>query len=119
MTKLDWNIGRVNDHNDALITGAVKDVSTIAERTASQLMNTVSPSAFAVFDNTATLVRKPFTTIGTPANYGKLAKTIPAIPMDIAMKSVRLPFSRIDDAMNYVVNNNLERVVAGAKSLTT
>lgn len=109
MTKLNWNIGQIDNKNDALLTGAVQDIASLTSRTASSALNTISPSALAAFDNTTTLIRKPFNTIGTAENYGKLARTIPAVPMDLIMKSIRLPFSRIDDALNYVVNNNLQR----------
>lgn len=119
MTKLDWNIGRVGEGNDALITGAVKDVASLTNRTAAQLMNTVSPSALAAIDNTATLISSPKKTLGTGENYKKLATTIPAVPLDVAMKSVRIPFSRIDDILNYGINNNLERWVAWIKAVTT
>jgi hypothetical protein len=77
-------------------------------------MNTVSPSTLAVVDNTLSLISNPKNFI-TGTNYAKLAKTVPAIPMDIMMKAFRLPFSRIDDALQYVVNNNLERVTEAVK----
>jgi len=119
MTKLNWQAGSVDANNDALITGAVKDVFSFTDRTASQVMNTVSPTALAAVDNTATLIRKPINTIGTWENYWKLAKTVPAVPMDIALKAFRLPFSRLDDALTYAVNNNLDRMWETAKALTT
>lgn len=119
MATLNWSIGTVQDRNDALITGAIQDVASVTTRGASSVLNTVSPSALAVFDNTTTLIRKPFTTLGTAENYWKLARTVPAIPMDLIMKAIRLPFSRIDDALNYVVNNNLDRGLEAVKSVTT
>lgn len=119
MVNLDWNIGQVNEGNDSLIWGALWDVATLTNRTAWSIANTLSPSALAVVDNSATLVRKPIKTVFTAENYGKLAKTVPAIPMDLAMKGVRLPIWFIDNVLNYGINNNLERWVAGIKALTT
>lgn len=118
MTKIDWNIWKIDEWNNALVTWAVTDVGRVTQRTASSVLNTVSPSALAVADNTLSLVSNPANFIKAE-NYGKLAKTVPAIPMDIMMKAFRLPFSRLDDALNYTINNNLERGTTAIKGLTT
>jgi len=119
MVNLDWKIGNVTNDNDALISGAFKDITTLGSDTAGSAMNVISPSAHALIDNTATLGRKPFKTAFTAENYGKLAKTVPAIPADVVMKWVRLPVSFIDNFLTYGINNNLQRGITATKSLTT
>jgi len=119
MANLNWNIGRVNESNDALVSWAISDISTLAGQTAASVVNIFSPTAHAVVDNTTTLVRKPIQTIWTAENYGKLARTVPAVPLDMWMKALRFPVSALDNGLNYLVNNNLERGVEAVKSVTT
>ena len=119
MTRANWNIWSVGPDNDALLTAPLTDAWAFVSRTASSVAHTLSPTALAAFDNTAALIRQPIKTIGTAENYGKLAYTLPAAIMDIVAQAGKLPFSRLDDAVQFILNNNIERWVEAIKGVST
>lgn len=119
MTRLDYSVWNVNQDNDALFTWAIGDLSKLAQNTAEQIANTFASSGSVAVENTVQLVRKPLATIFSWSNWAKLARTPFVAGSDIAMKAARLPFSRLDDAVTYVVNNNFERLVTTIKSYTS
>lgn len=118
-TKLDFNIGKVSNDNDALFTWAVDDIATATKSIWEKAMSTVFPSLITAAENTAQLVRKPINTTFSKSNWKKLLLTLPAVGSDVVMKSLRLPFATLNDALIYVVNNNLERGVDFSKAYTT
>lgn len=119
MTALDFNIWKVGPDNDALYSWAVSDIAKFVIKTWEQAASLVAPQTKVMAENTAHLIRKPIDTTFTGKNWWKLALTIPSIWADIIMKAMRLPFATLDNALTYVVNNNLERTVWITKAYTT
>lgn len=117
--KLDFNIGNVANDNNAVITWAVKDVSDFAVNTAERISSIFLPSVVAWYENTLQLIRKPLKTTFSSENIKKWLLTLPSVWSDIAMKSVRAPVSIIDNGLNWLVNNNLERGIDLIKASTT
>lgn len=119
MWKLDLHIGNVNSKNNALINWPVSDLSDSIKNWVSALLNTVAPSLKVAWENTAHLATNIPSTIFNKSNWWKLFKTIPAVWADVLMKAKSLPFKTLDLWIQYVVNNNLERIVWAAKGITT
>ena len=119
MTKLNWDIGRVNENNDALYTWAISDIATAVNDTAEKTMSVFLPSTMAIVENTAQAIRSPIQTAWSGKNWMRLLKTIPVVGADVGMKALRLPFATLDNALQYVVNNNLQRTTDLTKKYTT
>jgi len=117
-TKLDFKIWRVSNDNDAFITWAIKDISSLTTETLEAAASTLEFVRVA-WENTSQLIRQPIKTTFSLANWKKLLLTLPAVGSDVLMKASRLPFSTLDNGILYTVNNNLERIIDFTKANTT
>lgn len=118
MGKLDLHIWDVNSRNDSIIAWPVTDLTDWIKSSVSSLADTFAPSLKVMSENTAHAWANLWN-ISNISNWWKLARTIPVVWSDIIMKAKSLPFRTLDLWIQYIVNNNLERIVWATKSVTT
>lgn len=123
MWKLDLSIWNVNEHNnwvifwgiDSDVLSSVNDISSAASQVLSPAKNIV--------ENTIDTLRHPINNIINPKiknwSYTKLLKFVPATVALAATQALDKPFATVEKAMEYVVNNNIERAIWFTKWITS
>lgn len=119
MTILDLHIWSVTEKNDWMINWAVEDTANMVKNSINAATNTLWNTASLLPENLTQTVRHPWQTIFNKWNWWKLLRTTPVVWIDIINKAKSLPFRTLDLWIQYIVNNNLERIVWTSKSLTT
>ncbi|USN57996.1 MAG: hypothetical protein H6767_06675 [Candidatus Peribacteria bacterium] len=97
----------------------VEDSTNALRDSVYSIINTVSESGKVLVENTINLTRHPINTIFSVENWKKLFKTPFIVGADVLMKAKALPFATMDKAMQYIINNNLERIVFGLQAGTS
>lgn len=119
MVNLDLRIWNVHEWNSSIVGWLWKDVWTAVANSAWAVWNVISRSAANIAQNTSKLTRNPWKTISQASSWGKFFKTFPSAAADIWAKTMSLPFRTFEWALTYGLANNMERVVWGAKWITT
>jgi len=119
MTKLNLKLWNINKKNSWLIPWTIEDLKSWINNSVQATVNTVSPSVNTILNNSLQLLSSPIKTTFNKWNWGKLFKSLWVIPADILTKAISLPFRSLDKALDYVLNNNLERWIETVKWVTT
>jgi len=118
MKNLDLHIWSVADGNDALVWWAVADLARAVKDSTSAIFDPAANSIELVAENTAYALTNLWSFFKW-WNWMKLLKTPFVIWADVINQAKSLPFRTLDVWIQYVINNNLERLVWVAKSITT
>ena len=114
-----WNVTK---QNDGLIWWLPTDLKNLTWDISSAAANVLLPGKI-VIENTANTISNPFDNILNPkAKNGSYKKLLPFIPATVAssiVKALKLPFSTLEKAIEYWINNNLERWIEWIKWIST
>ena len=123
MVNLNLKLWKVNDNNNWLLLwwpdNDLKSAANDISNAASQVLSPVN----TLVENTIDTVRHPIDNIlnfkKKNGSYTKLLKFVPATIALAATQALDKPFATVEKAMEYVVNNNLERAWEFSKNITT
>jgi len=123
MVNLDLKLWSVNENNNWLILWwPDKDLLKMANDVSHAASQVLSPVK-NILENTIDTVRHPINNIlnykKKNGSYMKLLKFVPATIALAATQALDKPFATVEKAMEYVVNNNLERLSEFSKDITT
>lgn len=119
MWKLDLQIWNVTEKNDSMYTGVVEDTTNWVKESIYAINNIWLDSGKTIVENTIQTVRHPWQSIFNKWNWWKLLRSPFVIWADVLNKAKSLPFRTLDLWIQYVINNNLERLVWASKAVST
>ena len=123
MVNLDLKLWKVNEKNNWLLLGwPDKDLLDMVNDVSNAAAQILSPVKLLA-ENTIDTIRHPINNIVNykekNGSYKKLLKFVPATIALAATQALDKPFATVEKAMEYVVNNNIERMTEFSKNITT
>ena len=115
-----WNV--TEENNGILLWGPDRDLSNAIGKISSAAASVLTPVNIAV-ENTIDTIRHPINNIvNYKAKNGSYKKLLKFVPSTIALaitKAIDLPFATAEKAVEYVLNNNVERGLEFTKWIST
>jgi len=123
MGKLNLHIWSVwEENNGLLLWGPDRDLSNAIGKISSAAASVLTPVNIAV-ENTIDTIRHPVNNIfnykDKNGSYKKLLKFVPSTIALAITKAIDLPFATAEKTIEYVLNNNVERILESTKWITT
>jgi len=116
------NVWHVTKENDWALWWISTDMRNLTWDISSAAANALMPAKIAI-ENAAHLLSNPFDDILNPnAKNGSYKKILPFVWSTLASsitKALKLPFATIEKAIEYGINNNVERWIESLKWIST